>query len=231
MPAGASPVAHVAVQRHARQVALEARAVAAAEVADRVRREAELARRQQLERAPAARSSAACRGRSCGCCRSAGRTGRCAAAPRCPSGTRRTASRGSRTRPAPPPAARWRSRPRSGARGTPRGRASAPTASVKRVAVDEAARRQPLQRGRQVGDDEPAAEAGQARERPQPLRDDVRVRRELVVGQGLVVREGVSTGSAGGAKKRSSSSSRATSAASRAITSRGRPRRSAARAR
>ena len=42
-------LADVAVQRHARQVALEARAEAAAEVADRVRREAELARRQQLE--------------------------------------------------------------------------------------------------------------------------------------------------------------------------------------
>jgi hypothetical protein len=57
------------------------------------------------------------------------------------------------------------------------------------VAVDEAARRQSLQGRRQVGDHHAGAHAGQPGERPQALGDDVRVRRELVVGEGFVVRE------------------------------------------
>ena len=46
-----------------------------------------------------------------------------------------------------------------------------------------------LQRGRQVGDDDRRRAARQARQRAQALRDDVGVRRELVVGQHFLTRE------------------------------------------
>ena len=55
--------------------------------------------------------------------------------------------------------------------------------------IDEGARRQALQRRRQIREHDAARERRYPGERAQPLRDDVRVRREAVVGQRLVVGE------------------------------------------
>ena len=62
-------------------------------------------------------------------------------------------------------------------------------AQRERVGVDERPRRKALQRRRQVGDDDAVLESWQPGERAQPLRDDVRVRGELVVWQRLVARK------------------------------------------
>src|SRR5687768_10957167 len=55
--------------------------------------------------------------------------------------------------------------------------------------IDEGARRQTLQRCGQVREHDAVREQRYPGERAQPLRDDVRVRREAVVGQRLVVGE------------------------------------------
>ena len=182
-------LAHVAVQRHAREVALEARAVAAAEVADRFRREAEFARREQLEPREAV-------------ARALGVRVEAADAVHLPveqvdAQWRLAAHRKNvEERAADGELAGGRDLRHAGVAGRRQARAKCLEVELgahlqhEGVAVHEAARRQPLQRGRQVGDDDAGREAGQARERAQSLGDDVRVRRELVVGQGLVVRKG-----------------------------------------
>ena len=182
------PLAHVAVERHAGQVALEAGAEAAPEVAHRLRPEAELARGQQVDaRQPisgalrfgvegahalhaqvhqvdAQRHLAAHREHV-----------EQRAADRELTGNTDLGHAGVAGRREPQPE-----------RGEVEFLADV---DGECVSVDERAWRQPLQRGRQVGDHDCPAQRRQACQRPQPLRDDVRVRRELVVGQGLVARE------------------------------------------
>ena len=61
---------------------------------------------------------------------------------------------------------------------------------VQRLCIHEAPRRQPLQCRAEVGDHDAAGQRRQPGQRPQPARDDVGVWREAVVGQRLVAGEG-----------------------------------------
>ena len=213
MPAGASPSPTSRYTRHAREVALEARAEAAPEVLDRVGRQAELARRQQLDPLEPAGRALRLGVETADAVDLAVERDRCATAPRCPSGRYRTASRESRTRPVYRPAARWHSRRPSAAGETARDRAPRRRA---RLSACASTKLRGARRCSAVGrsdDHDAARERRQARERAQPLRDDVRVRREAVVRQRLVVGEREQRQVAR-QKNASSSSSRSSCAAS-----------------
>ena len=206
------PFADVAIHRHARQIAFEPRAETAPEFADRIGREAELARRQQIDASRAGRSCVASPDRSCECCRSGDRRGRCAAAPRDPSGRCRTASRGSRTRPVCRLAGRWRSPRPSAAREGPRDRDPGRSRSASACASMKLRGGSALHRGRQIGD-------ARCHARSVGRRASVRRRCEMmsgcgaepVVGQRLVIGKREDRQLPAGTKNASSSSRRSMS--------------------
>ena len=188
--------ADVAVERHARQVALETRAEATPEVLDRLGRQAELARGQQVEPRQLLERAL--------------RLGVEAAdavddVVEQVDAQRRVAAHREHVeqRAADREVARF-----GHLRHARVARAREPQPELleverlaglqaERMAVDERAWRQALQRGRQVDDDDAAFERGQSRHRAQALRDDVGVRRELVVRQRLVAGEGEDRGAGG----------------------------------
>ncbi len=189
--------ADVAVQRHARQVALEARAEAPAEILDCFRCKREFARRQQVQPLEPGRRPL--------------RLGVEAAdavddvveevdAQRCVGPHREDVEQRAANREVA------RLAHLRHARVTRTGEAQPELLEVEgfvdleaqRVAVDERARRQSLQRRGQVHEHDAALECRHPGEGPQALRDDVRVRRELVIGQGLVAGERIDAEFPGG---------------------------------
>ena len=102
-PRRREPLAHAAVDAGCGRLALEARAEAAAEILDRLRRRAAPRAPAAGARSRAHRASAAFPDRSGGSPRSRRRTDRCAAASPRPSERHRAASRAPRTRPGSPP--------------------------------------------------------------------------------------------------------------------------------
>ena len=181
-------VAYVAIDRHACQVALEARPEATAEIADRVCARRELAGRQQFEALELVAGALRLRVEA-------------AHAVDLPveevDAQRQVAAHRENVE------QRATDREFAGfadlrhARVAGRRQSQAECLEVEfladaqreRVGVDECPRRKALQRRRQVGDDDAVLESRQPGKRAQPLRDDVRVRGELVVGQRLVARK------------------------------------------
>ena len=87
------------------------------------------------------------------------------------------------------------------------------------MCVDESSRRQPVEQRRPGRDDQAALELRQRGERAQALRNDVRMRREGVVGQGFAVRKGQQRSGPWPAKNASSASIRSASRPVGATTS------------
>ena len=182
-------LADLPVDRTPRRIALEAPPPRTPERRHRIRGGRELPGREQIDALDPVPGALAVPGRRRAGSRPRRRAGRCAAARRRPSGKRSNNEPAYRVLPVLHHLAD------AGVSGPVQ--ASAEGLDVEAVAVldpepvavDEAARGDPSHRGGDRGHHDPRCERRQPRYGVQPLRDDVLVGREQIVGQGLPVRE------------------------------------------